>query len=180
MTVQVKKTESGTSTTSSSSAGEEGDEQAKKVARYASQTGSFLSSGPERDATISMVRSMASVAAGSEIQQWLSRFGTARVQLDTDKDFSLKNSQLDLLIPFYEQKDRLVFTQGSLHRTDDRTQSNLGLGYRWFADNWMLGANTFLDYDLSRDHARLGLGLEYWRDFLKLGANTYQRLTSWK
>ncbi|EAN2043936.1 invasin [Salmonella enterica] len=180
ITVQVKKTESGTSTTSSSSAGEEGDEQAKKVARYASQTGSFLSSGPERDATISMVRSMASVAAGSEIQQWLSRFGTARVQLDTDKDFSLKNSQLDLLIPFYEQKDRLVFTQGSLHRTDDRTQSNLGLGYRWFADNWMLGANTFLDYDLSRDHARLGLGLEYWRDFLKLGANTYQRLTSWK
>lgn len=44
----------------------------------------------------------------------------------------------------------------------------------------MLGANTFLDYDLSRDHARLGLGGEYWRDFLKLGVNTYHRLTNWK
>jgi adhesin/invasin len=44
----------------------------------------------------------------------------------------------------------------------------------------MLGANTFLDYDLSRDHARLGFGGEYWRDFLKLGVNTYYRLTNWK
>lgn len=44
----------------------------------------------------------------------------------------------------------------------------------------MVGANTFLDYDLSRDHARMGLGAEYWRDFMKLGANSYLRLTSWK
>ncbi|ENP9037692.1 inverse autotransporter beta domain-containing protein, partial [Salmonella enterica subsp. enterica serovar Typhimurium] len=27
----------------------------------------------------------------------------------------------------------------------------------------MLGANIFLDYDLSRDHARAGFGGEYWR-----------------
>ncbi|MGK0603429.1 inverse autotransporter beta domain-containing protein [Yokenella regensburgei] len=54
----------------------------------------------------------------------MSRFGTARVQLDADKKLSLKNSQLDLLVPLYEQKDRLVFTQGSLHRTDDRRLFN--------------------------------------------------------
>ncbi|MEL5362467.1 invasin domain 3-containing protein [Serratia ureilytica] len=156
------------------------DTQAQQVAGYASQAGSFLANSPNGDAAASMARGMATGAAGAEIQQWLSRFGTARVQLDADKNFSLKNSQLDLLVPLYEQKDRLVFTQGSLHRTDDRTQSNLGLGYRWFAGDWMLGANTFLDYDLSRDHARAGVGLEYWRDFLKLGVNSYHRLTGWK
>ncbi|WP_223803955.1 inverse autotransporter beta domain-containing protein [Kluyvera sp. CRP] len=156
------------------------DTQANKVAGYASQAGSFLANNPNGDAAASMARGMVTGAAGSEIQQWLSRFGTARLQLDADKNFSLKNSQLDLLVPLYEQKDSLVFTQGSIHRTDDRTQSNLGLGYRWFAADWMLGASTFLDYDLSRDHARLGLGGEYWRDFLKLGVNTYHRLTGWK
>ncbi|WP_336804209.1 inverse autotransporter beta domain-containing protein, partial [Cedecea sp. VD23] len=156
------------------------DMQANKVAGYASQAGSFLSGSAKSDAAASMARGMAGGAAGAEIQQWLSRFGTARVQLDADKNFSLKNSQLDLLVPLYEQKDRLVFTQGSIHRTDDRTQSNLGLGYRWFAGDWMLGANSFLDYDLSRGHARLGLGGEYWRDFLKLGVNSYHRLTGWK
>lgn len=156
------------------------DTQAQQVAGYASQAGGFLASGTKGDAAASMARGMATGAASSEIQQWLSRFGTARVQLDADKNFSLKNSQLDLLVPLYEQKDSLVFTQGSIHRTDDRTQSNLGFGYRWFAAGWMLGANTFLDYDLSRDHARLGLGGEYWRDFLKLGVNTYHRLTNWK
>lgn len=134
------------------------DMQANKVAGYASQAGSFLAGSAKSDAAASMARGMATGTASGEVQQWLSRFGTARVQLDADKNFSLKNSQLDLLVPLYEQKDSLVFSQGSIHRTDDRTQSNLGLGYRWFAADWMLGANTFLDYDQSRDHARLGLG----------------------
>lgn len=156
------------------------DVENQKLAGMASQAGAFLSQSPNGDAAASMARGMASGAASSEIQQWLSRFGTARVQLDTNKHFSLKNSQFDLLAPLYEQKDSLVFTQASLHRTDDRTQSNLGMGYRWFTDTWMLGGNTFLDYGLSRDHARMGLGLEYWRDFLKLGVNGYQRLTNWK
>ncbi|MFN1131321.1 inverse autotransporter beta domain-containing protein, partial [Lelliottia nimipressuralis] len=156
------------------------DMQANKVAGYASQAGSFLSGSAKSEAAASMARSMATGAVGGEVQQWLSRFGTARIQLEADKNFSLKNSQLDLLVPLYEQKDSLVFSQGSIHRTDDRTQSNLGFGYRWFAADWMLGANTFLDYDLSRDHARLGLGGEYWRDFLKLGFNGYTYLTGWR
>lgn len=154
--------------------------QEHKIADYASQAGRFLASNPNGDSAASVASGMASGAVGSEIQQWLSRLGTARVQLDTDKDLSLKNSQLDLLVPLYEQKDKLVFTQGSIHHTDDRTQANLGAGIRYFDDAWAFGANTFLDYDMSRNHARAGAGLEYWRDFLKLGVNGYQRLTGWK
>src|SRR5690606_3737777 len=135
---------------------------------------------PGGDAAASMVRGMATSAADSQLQEWLGQYGTARVQTGADRHFSLKNAQLDLLLPVYERNNHLVFTQGSLHRTDDRAQSNLGMGSRWFNDNWMLGANTFLDYDLSRDHARLGVGMEYWRDFLKLGVNGYRPLTNWK
>ncbi|MBJ4792044.1 inverse autotransporter beta domain-containing protein, partial [Salmonella enterica subsp. enterica serovar Goldcoast] len=123
---------------------------------------------------------MATVEAGGAFQQWLSHFGTARVQLDADKNCSLKNSQFDLLLPLYDQGDNFVFTQGSLHRTDSRTQASLGAGWRHSTSTYMLGGNLFGDFDLSRDHARAGAGLEYWRNFLKLGVNSYLRLSGWK
>ncbi|MGP8336556.1 inverse autotransporter beta domain-containing protein, partial [Serratia sp. CY43514] len=156
------------------------DDLAHRTAGLASRAGGFLSNNPNGDAAASMARGMATGAAGGEVQNWLSQFGTARVQLDADEHFSLKNSQLDLLVPLHEKKDRLVFTQGSVHRTDERTQTNLGVGYRHFNDGWMLGGNTFIDHDLSRSHTRMGVGVEYWRDYLKLGANSYLRLSNWK
>ncbi len=72
-------------------------------------------------------------------------------------------------------------SQTSLHRTDDRNQTNIGLGIRHFTpDNAMLGANVFYDYDLSRSHSRAGFGVEYWRDYFRLGVNTYFGLSDWK
>ncbi|MDN0086131.1 Ig-like domain-containing protein [Yersinia nurmii] len=155
-------------------------EKENKMASWASQSGRFLQNNPNGDAAANLALGAATSKANQEVQQWLSRFGTARVQLNLDKSFSLQNSQIDLLIPLKDRKDTLWFSQSSLHRTDSRTQANLGLGIRYFQPTHMVGTNSFLDYDLSRDHARLGWGLEYWRDFLKLGANTYWRLTTWK
>lgn len=185
VTTKDKKTASGASMASPSSgdasaSAQEGNEQAQKVAGYATQAGSFLAGSAKSDAAASMARGMATGEAGGALQQWLSRFGTARVQLDADKNFSLKNSQFDLLMPLYDRGDNLVFTQGSLHRTDSRTQASLGAGWRHFTPTYMLGGNLFGDYDLSRDYARAGAGIEYWRNFLKLGANGYMRLTGWK
>ena len=162
------------------SAQPDGDAQAARVAGVASQAGNFLANNPSGEAAASMARGMAMGEATKEVQAWMSQFGTARVQLDVDQHFSMKNSQFDLLIPLYEQQDWLAFTQGSFHRTDSRTQANVGLGARWYHDGWMLGGNTFLDHDLSRAHSRMGVGVEYWRDYLKLGANSYMRLTNWK
>ncbi|MFW2168263.1 inverse autotransporter beta domain-containing protein, partial [Enterobacter cloacae complex sp.6722794] len=93
-----------------------------------------------------------------------------------DKKFSLKNSQIDLLLPLYETENNLLFTQTSLHRKEGRIETNLGLGTRWYGENQMIGGNSFFDYDISRKHSRLGLGVEYRRDFLKLSANSYHRL----
>lgn len=156
------------------------NEQVQKVAGMATMIGGFLSGNPNERKATSTARGMATGQANGQLQQFLGKFGTARVQLNADDNFSLKNSQLDLLIPIYEQFDRLVFTQGSVHRTDDRSQANLGFGFRRFYGSWMMGANTFFDYDLSRDHARSGVGIEYGRDFLKLAGNGYTPLTGWK
>ncbi len=156
------------------------DAQAAAVAGWTTQAGSFFRNNPDGNAAADMATGMASQKASEEISQWLGRLGTARVQLDVDHNFSLKNSQLDLLVPLWDQDSHLAFTQGSIHRTNDRNQANLGFGWREFMPGYMLGVNTFFDYDLSRDHARTGLGLEYWRDFLKLSTNGYLRLTNWK
>ncbi|HDP9339265.1 TPA: inverse autotransporter adhesin YeeJ, partial [Escherichia coli] len=97
-----------------------------------------------------------------------------------DEDFSLKNSQFDFLHPWYETPDNLFFSQHTLHRTDERTQINNGLGWRHFTPTWMSGINFFFDHDLSRYHSRAGIGAEYWRDYLKLSSNGYLPLTNWR
>lgn len=149
-------------------------------ASYAKQTGSFLSNHPNGEAASALLRNSATNEAASSVQGWLSQFGTARVNLETNNKFSLENSGVDLLVPLYERGDSLFFTQDSLHHSAQRTQTNLGLGYRWFSGDYMLGMNTFLDYDLTGKHARSGLGIEYWRNYLKLGMNGYRRITDWK
>ena len=65
---------------------------------------------------------------------------------------------------------------------DDRTQTNIGMGYRYFtADNSMLGANLFYDYDLSRHHARMGAGVESIGEIIYAQAQMlYLRLSKWK
>ena len=127
-----------------------------------------------------MARGWASSQASGAMTDWLSRFGTARITLGVDEDFSLKNSQFDFLHPWYETPDNLFFSQHTLHRTDERTQINNGLGWRHFTPTWMSGINFFFDHDLSRYHSRAGIGAEYWRDYLKLSSNGYLRLTNWR
>ncbi|EEM1159068.1 hypothetical protein FVJ44_17875 [Salmonella enterica subsp. enterica serovar Panama] len=164
----------------SSRAGSPHDTPDQKVATAAVQAANFLASGADTGQALRTGKNLMVGEAGNQLQHWLNRFGTARVQLNADERFSLKNSEFDLLAPLYDKGSNVFFTQGSLHRTDDRTQMNLGFGFRHLTSQQMLGGNLFSDYDLSRDHARAGIGVEYWRDFLKLGANSYFRLTGWR
>lgn len=156
------------------------DSESTQIAGYASQAGSFMSSRPDGHAVAGMVKGMAVGKANQTVQEWMSQFGTAQVQLGVDDDFSLKNSALNLLHPWYDSPENMVFSQTGIHRTDDRTQANLGIGYRNFRNNDIFGVNVFLDYDLSRDHVRAGFGGEYWRNFMKLSANAYVHLSGWK
>lgn len=151
-----------------------------RVAGVASQLGNTLSQQNSSAAATQLAGDMAAGAASAELQQWLNQLGHASVQLGLNQHFALENSRFDFLLPLRDREDSMLFSQSSLHRSDGRTQANQGLGLRWFSNDYMLGLNTFLDYDLSREHARIGMGGEYWRDYLKLSANGYQRLTNWK
>ncbi len=152
----------------------------QQIASTSQQIGSLLAEDMNSEQAANMARGWASSQASGAMTDWLSRFGTARITLGVDEDFSLKNSQFDFLHPWYETPDNLFFSQHTLHRTDERTQINNGLGWRHFTPTWMSGINFFFDHDLSRYHSRAGIGADYWRDYLKLSSNGYLRLTNWR
>lgn len=160
--------------------GNSSDNLEQQIASTSQPIGSLLAEDMNSEQAANMARGWASSQASGAMTDWLSRFGTARITLGVDEDFSLKNSQFDFLHPWYETPDNLFFSQHTLHRTDERTQINNGLGWRHFTPTWMSGINFFFDHDLSRYHSRAGIGAEYWRDYLKLSSNGYLRLTNWR
>ncbi|HCN7997438.1 TPA: inverse autotransporter adhesin YeeJ [Escherichia coli] len=160
--------------------GNSSDNLEQQIASTSQQIGSLLAEDMNSEQAANMARGWASSQASGAMTDWLSRFGTARITLGVDEDFSLKNSQFDFLHPWYKTPDNLFFSQHTLHRTDERTQINNGLGWRHFTPTWMSGINFFFDHDLSCYHSRAGIGAEYWRDYLKLSSNGYLRLTNWR
>jgi len=77
------------------------------------------------------------------------------------------------------------FTQFSLTNQEiqgGRLIGNLGFGYRKLSDdkNFMFGANTFYDRDLTEGQSRLGLGVEAKGSILDFTANNYQKISNSK
>ncbi len=158
----------------------DGKDPQMQVAEVAQQSGTLLARDMDSEQAASMARGWVASSASAQATDWLSRWGTARVSLGVDEDFSLKSSSFEFLHPWYETPDNLVFSQHILHRTDDRTQTNHGIGWRYFTPSWMSGVNMFIDHDLTRYHTRTGMGVEYWRNYLKLSGNGYLRLSNWR
>lgn len=153
----------------------------KSLAENVSSAGSLLSQDDKMDAVINSLVNSGTGKASSEFQQWLQQYGTARVNVGVDRQFSLASADLDLLLPLYDKDQHLIFTQSGVRRADDQNVMNLGVGYRHFNDSWMWGINTFYDQQLSGNtHQRLGVGGELGWDYFKLSANGYARLSGWK
>ncbi|WP_174849224.1 inverse autotransporter invasin Inv [Yersinia artesiana] len=126
-----------------------------------------------------ITRSMVNDAANQEIKHWLNRFGTTQVNVNFDKKFSLKESSLDWLLPWYDSASYIFFSQLGIRNKDSRNTLNIGAGVRTFQQNWMYGFNTFYDNDMTGHNHRLGVGAEAWTDYLQLSANGYFRLNGW-
>lgn len=159
---------------------QEDGETGRTVAGAATRAAGLLGTGHVADAAAGQLTGMAAGEASAQLNKWLQRYGTARVQANIDQHGNLEGSQFDMLLPLYDAQSDMAFTQYGLRRIDKRTTANLGLGHRHFFNDWMLGYNAFVDRDLTRAHTRAGLGLEYARDYLRLSTNGYMRLTGWK
>lgn len=136
------------------------------------------------------LQALAMGIAGSEsseaVKNWFAKkHATAELSLGVEKN-GVKSGSLDVLMPLYDTKNDLLFTQLGFRRSnqfseDYRNTVNIGAGYRHTTDNrWILGANSFYDRDLTGKNDRLGLGLEAMTDYLKVSGNSYIRLSDWK
>ncbi|WP_343530138.1 ZirU family protein [Yokenella regensburgei] len=155
------------------------DDMETRLANGASQVAGILQSDDASDAVAGMARSAASNAANTAVSSWLGQFGTVQAQINIGEDFSLENSSLDWLVPIYDTPDNILFAQIGARNQDERNTINLGLGMRWFHEDWMYGLNGFYDADVTGGNRRLGVGVEAWRDYLQISANGYFRLTDW-
>ncbi|EMD4633333.1 inverse autotransporter beta domain-containing protein, partial [Salmonella enterica] len=143
-------------------------------------TGPSLASPRSSDSASDMSRTMVSGAATAEIQHWLSQWGTSRVQINLDKKFSLDESSFDTLLPIYDTSNNTFFSQLGIRDKDGRNIVNLGLGNRTIKDDWILGVNSFYDFDFTGNNHRVGFGVEGWSNYIQVSANSYFRLNSWR
>ena len=152
------------------------------VLPYADSMSSLASSLSSNgaDGVANSAKSAATGYASSSAQQWLSQFGTARVQLNVYDNGNWDDSAIDFLAPLYDNKKSMLFTQLGLRAPDGRITGNMGMGVRTFyVDNWMFGGNVFFDDDFTGKNRRVGFGAEAWTNNLKLSANTYVGTTDW-
>lgn len=91
---------------------------------------------------------LAQGAAGQQAEGWLNKLGgSSQVKLGGGSS-SQRNFSADVLVPLYDDKGRnLAFMQLGSRRQDDRNTLNLGVGARYFSDDWMAGGNLFYDND---------------------------------
>ncbi|GKX52931.1 hypothetical protein SOASR029_32400 [Budvicia aquatica] len=151
----------------------------ERLAHSLIKGGGVLSGEDTSLAVANMARSAVVGEVNDSMQHWLSQFGTARVKLGVNNDFDLDGSSADLLLPLYDDQGSLLFSQLGIRNKDSRNTVNIGVGVRMLQDNWMYGANTFFDHDMTGKNNRIGLGVEAWSDYLKLSANSYLGITDW-
>ncbi|PHM45170.1 putative invasin [Xenorhabdus mauleonii] len=156
------------------------DENPRRLAEVVSRVGSLLANENTEKNAAGELSNLAIGEANQQIQDWLGRYGTARIQANIDNHGRLNGSQFDMLLPLYDTPGQITFTQFGLRRIDKRNTVNIGFGKRHLFHDWMLGYNVFIDHDITGDNSRFGLGAEYARNYLKLSANGYFRLSNWK
>ena len=150
-----------------------------KLASHAVAGATALSNGELAKSAGQLARSAANSEFNSSAEQWLSQFGTSRVQLNFNDDFHLDGSAVDVLVPLYDNQASILFTQLGARNKDSRNTFNIGAGVRTFQGHWMYGMSTFFDNDVTGKNRRVGLGIEVWTDYLKLSGNSYFGTTDW-
>jgi len=141
----------------------------------------FISSAVNADVTSQALNKVA-----EKISDLIPGEGITEVSLDyNDSDQDQLNFSILGVRDIEATDNSNFFTQFSLMNQEiqgGRLLGNLGFGYRKLSDdkNFMFGANTFYDRDLTEDHSRLGLGIEAKGSILDFTANNYQKISNSK
>lgn len=109
--------------------------------------------------------------------QWSDQLGQAAIRCSGHSIDSL-SGEAGLLLPLplslMEQPQELIFTQWGVHRKQQTTTLNAGIGYRWFDKSqgyW--GTNLFYDRQFHSAYSRWGIGIEQYYRNSRIVLNSY-------
>ena len=141
----------------------------------------FISTAVNADVTSQALNKVA-----EKISDLIPGEGITEVSLDyNDSDQDQLNFSILGVRDIEATDNSNFFTQFSLMNQEiqgGRLLGNLGFGYRKLSDdkNFMFGANTFYDRDLTDGQSRLGLRIEAKGSILDFTANNYQKISNSK
>ena len=115
-----------------------------------------------------------------QLENWLSPWGNASVDLRVDKEGRFTGTQGNWFIPLQDNGQYLTWNQYSVSQRQNDLVGNIGLGQRWRRGDWLLGYNSFYDKVLGDSMARGSIGAEAWGEYLRLSANYYHPVGSWQ
>jgi Inverse autotransporter, beta-domain len=120
------------------------------------------------------------VEVNQQLDNWLSPWGNASAELLVDRQGRFTGSHGSWFVPLEDNNRSLTWSQVGFTKQEDGMVSNLGVGQRWVAGNWLVGYNAFYDALLGERLQRGGFGAEAWGEYLRLSANYYQPFNNWQ
>jgi hypothetical protein len=113
-----------------------------------------------------------------QLENWLSPWGNASVDLLVDKEGKFTGSR-ELVYPLQDNDRYLTWNQYSVTQRQTIWWATSGLASAGGGD-WLLGYNSFYDKVLDESLARGSVGAEAWGEYLRLSANYYHPLGDWQ
>lgn len=111
---------------------------------------------------------------------WFNEYGILKFQTEFSKNFNLKFLKMDAFFPIFDKEKNLFFFQGTLHKSETKSQFSIGLGARYILPSYIIGTSVFLDNDMLQGFKRLSLGYEYWLNYFHFNANGYFSIPGWQ
>lgn len=115
-----------------------------------------------------------------QLDYWLSPWGNASAELLVDGQGNFTGSHGSWFVPINDNDRYLTWSQVGFTQQDDGLVSNIGVGQRWIAGDWLIGYNAFYDALMSQHLQRAGFGAEAWGESLRFSANYYQPFNRWQ
>jgi len=103
------------------------------------------------------------------------------VEVNTNLKEGDSSVDIGVLMTYGDNRNSFLFNQFNLNRYDNRTTSNIGLGYRRLNtdETWLTGINAFYDLESPDNHKRNGVGFELISSVLESRVNIYNGITGY-
>ena len=115
----------------------------------------------------------------NQVSGFLQKIGKVKFEFSLDSAWQVSDYELDYLLPIFESWGTQIFTQAGARKWRGRHMLNMGLGMRFFEQNYVYGLNVFYDKDLTLGHERASVGFEAATNDFRFSANYYVPVSGW-